>query len=333
MNQPPQILRFNLTGQSLTFDCPDGVPTAITSVTVQDDTQADTGTVESATTGSAAIESVTDTLAAAAGTGANNLIIIPVADSTGFAVKRRYWLTGATGWRECVELVGIDTATDYLYTRTQLQNEYVTGDTIASPRCTITIDPTWIADTSKLSGARYSKAFTWLTGAQRDWLAQLDPNPRWRSEWIVTVGGVSKRYATFFDVVRYPLEHGVTMQDADRYSRGLISRLPVEDQGEGDALIAEGLQQVRLDLHALDLAAYAVSGREVLHELVKRKVVHIVARWHRQHGSDIGDLVKEASDDYQELIDKLLGAKARVTAQATADGSAALAENAPIFVR
>lgn len=332
MNTPPSTYRFGLASQSLTFDCVDGVPSAVTSITVQDDTQADTGTVEAATTGSPAIESASTTLSAAAGPGQANPNLLTLTAVTSFAVNRRYWLTSAYGWRELVETVGKDSSAKYLYTRTALQNDYASGDTIASPRVSITLDTTWVSDASKLSGSRFSLRYPWMTATQLDYLAQLDPNPRWRAEIVLTVGGVANRYASFFDLIRYTISHGVTAQDVDRESRGWLYRLAAEDQGEADAVIAEAYRLVRLDLHAFDIAAYALTGRETLSEAVLRKAVALVHEQSAQHGGDVA-MADRSQKSYRELLDQLLGAKARATMQVSSDGSAALAPNAPLFVR
>ena len=48
-----QEITLGLTSQALVFDCPDGRPSAVTSVTVYEADADDTATAEAATTGSA----------------------------------------------------------------------------------------------------------------------------------------------------------------------------------------------------------------------------------------------------------------------------------------
>ncbi len=323
------------TAASFVFDCSDGVPSAVTSVSIYDDSQPSTSTAESALTGSASVESASTTLTASAGPGQANPNLLTLSVVTAFAANRRYWLTSIYGWRELVETVGKDTTNKYLYLRTLLQSDYQSGDTIASPRISQGFDSTWIADTSNLSGARYSSSHDWLTAVQRDYLAQLDPNPRWRAEVVCTVASATKHYTAFFDVIRNTLSHGVTAQDVDRLSRGWLYRLAAEDQGEADAVIAEAFHQVKFDLHAYDIAAYALSGRDTLAEAVRRKAVALVHQqaYHHGGGDVSATLMEDSAKFYADLLEKLLGAKARATAQLTSDGAAGLPNNAPLWVR
>ncbi|MBP9863787.1 MAG: hypothetical protein KBD62_37930, partial [Kofleriaceae bacterium] len=100
-----QELTFGITGQSITFDCPDGRPSAIVSCAVYEADADDTSTAEAATTGSPAVATNPNTtLSVAAGVGDQS---ITVTSATGFAVDGRYLLTAAAGHREEIEVAGI----------------------------------------------------------------------------------------------------------------------------------------------------------------------------------------------------------------------------------
>jgi hypothetical protein len=160
-----QEITLGLTSQSLVFDCPDGRPSAVTSVTVYEADADDTATAEAATTGSAAVDTNPNTtLSVAAGVGDQS---ITVTSATGFVVDRRYFLTAAAGHREEIEVAGITGSV--LTLRHPLINAYlITTSTVVTGRCTISVDNTWAADVANLSPA-------------------LTPNARYRVRWLVTV--------------------------------------------------------------------------------------------------------------------------------------------------
>lgn len=333
MNQPAATVLFGTSAQTLVLDCPEGVPSSVTSVTVQDDTQADAGRVESATTGSASIDSASATLTASAGAGQANQSLLTVASVTGFAVKRRYLLTSVNGWREWIDAVGIDTTNKYLYARTALQNDYVSGDAVASPRISISFSTTWTNDASKLSGLDLS-VYPWLTYLQRQYLVQLSPRPRWRVEWVYVVSGTTYRRAAFFDLVRYPLAHNVTAQDVDQLSRGWLFRLAGEDQGEADAIITEALGQVKSDLEVYDVAAYALRGNETLDELIRLKAIVIVEDAAFLHGAGNDKQREAARLLYRDRINELVATKSVLNVQISPDGSAGVQQHtSPLFER
>jgi hypothetical protein len=242
-----QEITLGLTSQSLVFDCPDGRPSAVTSVTVYEADADDTATAEAATTGSAAVDTNPNTtLSVAAGVGDQS---ITVTSATGFVVDRRYFLTAAAGHREEIEVAGITGSV--LTLRHPLINAYlITTSTVVTGRCTISVDNTWAADVANLSPA-------------------LTPNARYRVRWLVTLGGVAQVYDRYLDVVRYPARHNVSPLDVDRRFPGWLDGLPVdyrEDQGR--ALIDRAWQALKEDLRQDGKADQAMRNSEMVAELV-----------------------------------------------------------------
>ena len=242
-----QEITLGLTSQSLVFDCPDGRPSAVTSVTVYEADADDTATAEAATTGSAAVDTNPNTtLSVAAGVGDQS---ITVTSATGFVVDRRYFLAAAAGHREEIEVASITGSV--LTLRHPLINAYlVTTSTVATGRCTISVDNTWAADVANLSPA-------------------LTPNARYRVRWLVTVGGVAQVYDRYFDVVRYPARHNVSPLDVERRHPGWLDGLPIdfrEDQGR--ALIDRAWQALKEDLRQDGKADQAMRNSEMVAELV-----------------------------------------------------------------
>lgn len=242
-----QEITFDVTGQSLTFDCPDGRPSAVVSVDVYEATADDTSTPEDATTGSASVATNPNTtLSAAAGIGDAS---ISVTSATGFAVGSRYILAGAAGHREEVEAAGVSGTTILL--RRPLINAYpITTSTVVTTRCSILVDAAWIADLTNISAA-------------------LTPNPRYRVRWAVTLAGVTEVYDRYLDVVRYPSRHNVTPSDVDARYPGWLDGLPIdyrEDQGR--ALIDRAWRNLKADLYQDDKADQALRNSELVAELV-----------------------------------------------------------------
>ena len=242
-----QELTFGITGQSITFDCPDGRPSAIVSCAVYEADADDTATAEAATTGSAAVDTNPNTtLSVAAGVGDQS---VTVTSATGFVVDRRYFLTAAAGHREEIEVASITGSV--LALRHPLINAYlVTTSTVATGRCTISVDNTWAADVANLSPA-------------------LTPNARYRVRWLVTVGGVAQVFDRYFDLVRYPARHNVSPLDVERRHPGWLDGLPIdfrEDQGR--ALIDRAWQALKEDLRQDGKADQAMRNSEMVAELV-----------------------------------------------------------------
>ena len=249
MSQAIDIL-FGVTGQSLYFDCPEGRPSAVTSSTVYENTTGDDGTAESATTGSAAVEtSPNTTFDAASGDGEANPNQCNLTATTGCAIGRVYLATNATLESERVEVTAISSGAHVL-AREPLKNSYTTADTFVSTRVTHAIDSTWVADTSNIS-------------------AEIAPNQRYRWRLVYVVNSVTYVHDAYFDLLRYAARHDVTALDVDRKFPGWIDRLPTyyrEDQGR--TLIDEAHREIKYDLYNELKGDQDIRNREVINELV-----------------------------------------------------------------
>jgi hypothetical protein len=242
---------FGVTGQSLYFDAPEGRPSSVTTSSVFETTVGDDGTAESATTGSAAVETTPNTtFNAASGDGQADPRKCNLTATTGCAIGRRYLAKNALGETEFVEVTGISSGV-YVQARQPLQNAYTTADTFASTRITHAIDSTWVADSTNLSQA-------------------FDPNPRYRWRLVYVVSSVTYIHDAYLDLVRYAARYDVTGLDVERRFGGwlrVVGTFEREDQGA--SVIAEAFQRVKFDLYNLGVADQSVRNREVVNELVK----------------------------------------------------------------
>lgn len=299
---------FEVTGQSLYWDAPEGRASSVVSSEVFPVTSGDDDTAESATTGSAAVETNPNTtFDATSGAGQTNPRKCNLTATTGIAVGRRYLATNATGEREWVEVTEIASA-DYVIARYALANSYASADSFVSTRITHAIDSTWVA-------------------AEENLTDRTDPNPGWRWRLVYVVGGVTYAHDIYFDLVRYPGVTAVSGVDVDRLSPGFLDWLPTnyrEDQGQ--ALIAEAYDEVSDDLMAAGVADQQLKSK-VRDRLVRRKTLVLVAKAHFMAGGDGAEKLELAERDYSALLERLVTVTARAN-QGTDDSGAAHAVNA-----
>jgi hypothetical protein len=250
-------LLFNVTGQSLYFDAPEGRPSSVTSSSLYESSTGDDGTAESALTGSPAVDTnPSTTFDAASGDGTADPRKCNLTATTSIAIGRPYLATNALGEKEMVEVTGIASA-DYVMAREPLVNSYTTADTFVTTRVTHAVDSTWIADSSNLS--------------------HFDPNARYRWRLVYVVSSVTYVHDLGVDVLRYAGRHDVSPIDVDRRAPGWLDRLPTyyrEDQGR--TLIDEAYQAIKFDLYNLATPDQAIRNREALNELVTLKAVEAV---------------------------------------------------------
>ena len=206
MNEKQQLL-FGETGQSLVWDAPEGRASAVNSVQVWRALTGDLGTAETATTGSASIDSANTTVDANSGASSANPRKLNVAATTNMVVGRRYLVTAATGESEWV-LVQEIVAGDYIIAAHPLYNDYVSADTVVGTRLTISVHSTFVADTSKITDG--------LT----------DPNPGYRVRWDYTVASITRVHDAYFDLVRYAVQHTVQPIDMEALIPNWRDRLP-----------------------------------------------------------------------------------------------------------
>lgn len=293
---------FGVEGQSIFFDAPQGRPSSIVSVELFQDVQGDsspmpdalgTGTVEDATTTLTADVILSET---------SNPRLLTVEDVTDFAEKRRYQLVSALRWTEWVDLTGVDENNQQLYLQLDLTADWRSGDTLHSTRMVVPVEDAWAANTSYVSDP-------------------LCPRPLYRLAWTYVVAGVTYRAATFADLIRYTVPISATALDVDRMSRGWLFRLAGEDRDtQGADTIAEAFQQVKLDLWAHGLTAYAQRNSEVVNDLVCRKAVAIVHEQAFLQGGLNRELAEYSSKLYWDRVESIVD-QSRSSQQTTADGA------------
>jgi hypothetical protein len=242
---------FDVIGQSLVFDAPEGRPSNVVDSIVYLNSSGDSGTAEDAKSGSPAIEATPNTtFDAASGDGQADPRQCNLTTTTGCAVGRVYEAKNALGQAERVEVVGIS-AGAHVVAREPLQGAYASSDTFASTRITQALSSSWTADQSNLSES-------------------FSPNPKYRWRLAYVVSSVTHVHDVYFDLVRYAARHDVTGLDVERRFAGWLRSVGTfERDDQGASVIAEAFQHVKFDLYNLSLPDQSIRNREVVNELVK----------------------------------------------------------------
>lgn len=310
-----QEILYGVTGQSLVFDAPEGRPSSVTSVTVYEADADDSSTAESATTGSAAVETNPNTtFDAASGAGQSDPTKCNVAATTGFVRGRSYLAANATGDREWVPVVAIASA-DYVLSRVPLQNAYTASDALQGTRMSISLDSTWVANSDNLSSEESTFA-------------------RYRVVWVYTVDSVVRRQQTYFDLVRYSAQHHVTGPDVDARFPGWIESLPTDYRREqGQALIEQAFRAVRMDLLADGKAARWLRNADVLDELVAYRARMMASESVMLIGGGTLDAVEVARSAYRQRYDQLVREPHIPLSVGSGGATMGAGQAAPIFRR
>lgn len=247
-----QDIIFGVSGQTLTFDPPEGRPSSVTSVEVF---HYDSDDDNPELTGTGLVQSNPSTTTdAAAGHGQSDPRLIPVTATTGFEVGQSYLIGSSAGPREWFEVVEINSSVS-VTARHPLHNAYSSGATVATTRITADVDDTWVADDTNLDETS-------------------GPNPSYRVRWQYVVDSVTHVADTYFTLVRYKGAHGIRPQDVESLAHGWLDRLPTDHrQDQGRRLIDEAYRAVKIDLHAIWTDDAMVANSEILDELTRYKAL------------------------------------------------------------
>ena len=290
---------FNVTGQSLVFDVPEGRPSSVVSVTVYRSEGDDTGQTETAVS-TPVIESVSTTISADAGpTLATDVTALTLAATTGVAKDRTYLLTAATGDYEFVEVASLNTTTKVVNTRVPLMNDYESGSTFVSTRITAPLISAWVQNSANLTG----EGSLWNSEEPGD----FDEDPWWRAAVVYVVNGITYKREIRFDVVRYSSQHTITPLDVDNAFPGWLDRVGRDyRKDQGRRLIDEAFRSVRFDLLADAKTARWIRRQDVIGELVVCKANLKEIETAVMRGAATLEALQAAKDVYTERYAQLI---------------------------
>lgn len=299
-----QDIVYNITGQSLVWDCPEGTPSSVTSVTVYAMGTGDDQDAETATTGSPSIDSVSTTVDAASGFGQSNPRTVNLTATTGIVIGQPYLLTSVNGEKEWIEPVSINSGNS-ITARHPLQNAYAVGDTFKGVRISIAVNDTWIQDENNLTDG-------------------TDPTPGWRVRWVYVVGGVTYVHDGYFDVPRYQGINALTPTDIEAMYPDFRDRLPTYHRiDEGRRMLADAYEQVRFELQANDLDDASIRDVDAVNRATLLRFGVLLARANFRAGSDVSEY-ELATKDYDEFMNKLFRVVMRVRQSTDTTGAGAM---------
>jgi hypothetical protein len=297
-----QDIAFDVASQTVTFDCPEGRPSSVTSATVYRWDSSDDN-AESGVIGSPSVETNPNTtIDAASGYGQTDPRKLNVTATTGMEVGRTYLATTADGARDWFEAMEIDSG-NYVIARHPLHNAYASADTVQSTRITATVDPTWVADDSNIIDA--------------------GPNPAYRIRWVYVVSSKTYVADTYFSLVRYPGAHGVRPQDVELTHPGWLDRLPTDHRvDQGRRLIDEAYRAVKIDLHAVWTDDAMTANTEIIDELTRYRCIEAGELARLLAGGGSSEAYAAARLAYQSRFDSLSRITNKIPIR-NADGAAA----------
>lgn len=289
-----QQIAFDVTGQSVYFDCPEGRPSSVTSVEVWPWDVGDDQITEAAVAAPSIETSPNTTIDAYSGYGSDDPRRLNVTATTGMATGRTYLVTAADGRKEWFEAADLSSGA-YVTARHPLHNSYTNGDTVQTTRIQAAVNAAWVADEDNLIGD------------------DAGANPHYRVRWVYVVGGVTYVADSYFNLSRYVDRHGITALDVEELLPGWMDMLPTDHRADqGRRLISAAYREIRIDLHQIDMSSSAIAESEVMDELVRLKAIE-QGEWARYlAGVTDSQRVRDAAARYRERLDSLLRIVSRV---------------------
>lgn len=309
-----QDIVYNQTGQVVSYICPQGRPSSVTSVAVYDQGADDDSTAESALGTPSVTTNPNTTVDAPSGAGQSNPYVLNVAATTGFESTRdnpaaQYLVTGANGEREWFQVLEVASGASLVLTA-PLYHAYASADTVKTTRIQATIDATWVADKSNISGAYFNSGAT----------------PRWRCRWTYVVSSVTYVADSYFDLVRYPANHEVTALDIENYLPGWMELLPENHEADqGQRLIDDGNRKVRVALVAAGKADQLVRDDELMNHLTVLATIEQwnYARYQQSGNPNLRQAWVDSDAVFNGALDQLVRVTTRVPMSLNQGGAAA----------
>lgn len=308
---PIADITYGITGQLLAHRVMQGQPSSAT-FKVFRDYAGDDQAVEFE--GTATIDSVDTTVAAAAGLGQADPHRVALASTSGIVTTRKYLLEedGVQVWVQPIEVFAA-----YIRVRHPLRRAFTTAATLKGTTITATVDATWVADEGHLSD-------------------HLDPNPDYRVRWEYVVAGTTAVSYSYFDLVRAPVVHGVDIEDIEAAAPGLHDTLPTDYRiDQGRSLIERAWRSLQAELAAMKVDTDAIRDEQLLGELVIARALVVLALggWRPQPWPSVTEYLVEVRWEYHRLLEKnfQVGNSRRLAAGTT--GGAEQVQALPIIAK
>jgi len=311
---PTQEIYYNVTGQVLYYDAPEGKPSSMSNPEVFPNATGDDGTAEDLWSSVALSNTPDATVDVTSGAGETDPRKVNLTATSGVDIGGVYLLTGASGEREWVEVVEISSGA-WVIARNPLHNSFAVSSTFETTRISGSINATWVADSGKISD-------------------DLNPAPGYRVRWIYVYDSRTYVKDTYFDMVRYKASHNVTPIDMVKFFPGWKNILPTYHQEDnGRSIIGEAYQQLKFDLYSHGLPDEMARDREAVDELVKFKARELLLFQRFFETGQGAEMAEEGKLQYQTRLDSLITITAKVPFASGTGGSATQIEVPSIWSR
>lgn len=291
-----QDLLFEVSGQSIVFDAPEGLPSSATFKVWRNDAS-DESTVEFE--GSATASSVNTTVSGAAGYSQANRKSLNLYSGTSVAAGSTYLLTNAGGQTEWVEVASVDgnAATSTF----PLMLDYADGATFQGVRLSASVPASFYNDEDKLT----------------------DGSPSYRVLWLYTAASVARRHYSYFDLVRVPGSHDVKLNDLEIYFPHLRSSLGTDYRKSAEKFLTRAYENFKLDAKALGKDDSGILDRFVVNEcIIRRALFDLAMSGYHPPNLSYDEWLATWRDEYNRVLDAHLRLT-DITAQATDTDNAA----------
>lgn len=292
-----QDLKYNVTGQTVYFDCPEGRPSSIVSMKLYAMGSGDDGTVEAALDTPAIEASPDTTFDDVAGVGQSNRKLCPLTATTGTALGRRFLATNAAGERDWVEVGEIDSGVS-ITAKEPLKNAYASGAKFVSTRITAAVLDAFIQSSNKITDNN-------------------DPNPGYRLRVEYVYGNATEVHHKGVDVARYPGGHTVTPADMESYRAAWSNLLPTHHREDGGLRLLDEAY----DDHKWNLFHAGVADETIRNQAATDRAVKLLAWVNATEGGDDEDLARHAAVKYQSFLDGLFRITAKVAKATDTSGA------------
>lgn len=304
-------LIYNVTGQEVEFYPPaaelilEGIPTAAASYSVWKGTASNDDTAEFS--GTATLDSVDTAVQGSAGYSQSNRRRVYLSSVSNIVTGRSYMLDNNEKQREIITPARVTTSG--VFNEIDLSFDYASGanTTFKGIRHYFTIDATFIADKTKINV--YGSVNRLRTTNMALYSAADTEAPPYRVRWSYSIGGLTRHYWTYFDVVRQPARHSVDVDSLRELFPDIAANEWNEQRGEYfRKQIDAGFDLVKFDVRAAGYDIDAIREGPMLDELVRRAAIFVCAEAGICPGNrNPEQWVIDTRQAYRNMFDRAIG--------------------------
>jgi hypothetical protein len=295
-------LIYNVTGQTLEWYPPAdevlrfGAPAAATYSVWRGESSLDETPLF---TGTATLDSVSQTTQNIAGPTADDRSLVQVASGTGVTIGRRYLLTNAAsnGGQRMI-IVPRLVAGAFINHETDIGTTFTLPCTFQGLRQSFTIDASFIATLANINiyGSLLNRYSSWDSGDTKT------EAPPYRVRWSYVLDSATRHAWTTFDVCRFPLKHNVTVDSIKgRLPDAVLMEWQQQRGSDFQPQIEEAFDSVKFDIRLAGYDADMIQDPQIIDRLVMLKTIAILTEALEKARSE------KDEQAYQRAFEKSIG--------------------------